>query len=67
MKKIIVCVMRPDWIKPYCTEGRLIPVVLLSSHPNYGPETRFDYGFLQVALEQGYSVFLLNKEKNENI
>ena len=55
--------MRQDWVKPYSTEGNLIPVVLLSSHPDYGPETRFDYGYMQVALEQGYSIFLLNGEK----
>ena len=33
-----------------------IPIVLESDHPRFVPGTRFDYGFLQIALDEGYDI-----------
>ncbi len=57
----IVAVLKPDWVEPYAKEGSLIPVVVASSHPKYTPGTRFDYGFMQTAIREGYSVMLLQE------
>lgn len=33
-----------------------IPVVVASNHPRFIPGTRFDYGFMQVSLRDGYCI-----------
>lgn len=35
------------------------PVVLESNHPRFTIGTRFDYGFLQIALDEGYTVLFI--------
>ncbi len=55
MNKIIVAEYRADTYS--LSEG--IPWVTLSNHPRFVPGTRLDYGFLRVALAQGYNVLLL--------
>lgn len=44
-----------------------IPVVLLSNHPWFVPGTRFDYGFLHISLDEGYSVFFIAREIPERV
>lgn len=57
MNKIIVAEYRADTISTYAGQG--IPWVTLSNHPRFVPGTRLDFGFLRVALAQGYNVLLL--------
>ena len=33
--------------------------VVRSSHPRYADDTRFDYGFMQIALAEGYTITVL--------
>ncbi|GAI21330.1 unnamed protein product [marine sediment metagenome] len=56
-EKVIVAQYIEDWVPPYGPKG--IPVVIASTHPRYQPGKRFDYGFLRVALTQGYAVIIL--------
>lgn len=57
--KVIVAQYSEDWVMPYARENSGIPIVIASNHPNYQPGQRFDYGFLRVALAQGYTVVIL--------
>lgn len=53
--KFIITEMQPEG------DGRAgIPVVIMSTHLRFVPGYRFDYGFLQIALREGYSVTILN-------
>ncbi|MBS3117373.1 hypothetical protein J4430_00630 [Candidatus Woesearchaeota archaeon] len=61
-RKYIVAQMVPDTIEPYASQGKLVPRVVKSSHPQYQTGNRFDYGFLEVALGQGYAVAILPKD-----
>jgi hypothetical protein len=61
MSKLIMAEMRPDSCEMYA--GQDIPVVVLSDHPRFVPGVRFDYGFLQCALRDGYDVVLKNRDK----
>ena len=63
IEKVIVAQYVSDWISPYIDEGAGIPVVVSSNHPKYQTGTRFDCGFLQVALAQGYTVIILSTGK----
>ena len=45
--KIIVCKLVKDWVEPYGREGRQIPVVLFSTHPEWIVGTRFDNGLME--------------------
>ena len=55
--KEIEAKMSPDWILPYSTmEYNKIPVVTKSNHPRFVVGKRLDYGFLQIALSEGYKV-----------
>jgi hypothetical protein len=38
-----------------------IPVVVFSNHPRFVAGTRFDYGFLHISLDEGYSVFFIGR------
>ncbi len=51
-----------DWMKSEVREGRQIPVVTSSTHPIFRKGTRFDYGYLEVALNEGYLVLLRSPE-----
>lgn len=59
MEKIIIVRMVKDWIKPYSDMNGVIPKVLISTHPRFVRGTRFDYGYLEVALRDGYMVLIL--------
>lgn len=39
------------------------PYVIASTHPRYTPTKRFDYGFMQIALDEGYTVILQPRGK----
>ncbi len=59
MKPIIVAEYRADPYPVSVSAGMPgIPWVVRSNHPRFVPGTRFDYGFLQVALAQGYTVLI---------
>lgn len=58
-EKFIIAKMVKDTVPPYSTWNALIPQVILSNHPRFHVDTRFDYGFLQVALKEGYNVLIL--------
>lgn len=59
--RIIIAQMVKDNVPPYKDEGGIIPSVIYSNHPRFQLGCRFDYGFLQVALREGYNVLLLQK------
>lgn len=58
-EKVIVAQYTDDWVPGYAEHSGGIPVVIASNHPRFQPGNRFDYGFLQVALAQGYAVIIL--------
>jgi hypothetical protein len=60
-KLFIVCEMRSDPIEPYKYWGNKIPYVVASNHYRFQRGTRFDYGFLHVALKEGYNVALIQE------
>ncbi len=62
MRKIIIAQMVEDDIQPYKNWGNIIPSVVYSNYPRFQSGCRFDYGFLQTALGEGYDVLLLQKE-----
>lgn len=57
--------MMKDTIEPYKSWGKKIPFVIESNHPGFIRGARLDWGFLQVAIEDGYTVtvepFEINK------
>lgn len=63
-EKVIVAQYTEDWVPPYAGHNGGIPVVIASNHPRFQPGNRFDYGFLQVALAQGYTVIILPTGKS---
>ncbi len=63
MRKIIIAEMVRDNVQPYEEWGNIIPSVVYSNHPRFQVGCRFNYGFLQVALGEGYDVLLLQKEE----
>lgn len=44
-----------------------IPEVVISNHPRFVMGTRFDYGFLHIALDEGYTVFFIPREIPERL
>lgn len=46
---------------------RAIPMVVFSNHHRFTAGTRFDYGFLQIALDEGYSVLFIGSEIPERM
>ena len=58
MKKLIIAEMVKDNISPYKEVGSVIPRIIYSNHPTFLQGCRFDYGYLQVALEDGYNIML---------
>jgi len=55
-EKLIICRMEKEG-------SDCIPVVVHSNHPRFVPGHRFDYGFLRIALSEGYSVMIANHRK----
>jgi hypothetical protein len=51
--KIIICKLVNDWVQPYAKEGRKIPLVLFSTHPEWKTGTRFDAGLMECTFIQG--------------
>ena len=63
MKKQIVARLGLDYVEPYSKfDWPYIPYVEKSSHPGFQAGCRFDYGFLKVALREGYEVTILQAE-----
>lgn len=54
----IVARMETDSVEQIRGAKNIIPMVAESNHPKYVPGTRFDYGYLAAALDEGYSVLL---------
>ncbi len=54
--KYIMAEMRPDTIEPYAPKP--IPWVFSGNHPKYTIGTRFDYGYLKTALDEGYTIII---------
>ena len=52
-------------INPESTVYGCCPYVVESTHGRFTNGTRFDYGFMQVALSQGYLVTVLPQDKNK--
>jgi hypothetical protein len=64
-KKVVYAKMVPDWVEPYKSYGNCIPLVTTSTHPRFVPGVRLDWGFVQVALEDGYRVIINPVEKSD--
>jgi len=45
--KVIIAKLVRDWVNPYAREGRKVPVVLFSTHPEWKAGTRFDNGLME--------------------
>jgi hypothetical protein len=58
--KIIICEIRSEL---YCKHQKLIPYVVYSDLLEFKVGTRFDYGFMNIALNNGYSILLVNNQK----
>ncbi len=61
LAKVIVAKMLPDTVPMY--NGSCIPVVMASTHSQFPVGARFDWGFVQVALDEGYSLLILPQDK----
>ena len=59
----MIAEMMEDTVEMY--KGSKIPFVIKSDHPRFNNGTRLNWGFLQVAIEDGYTVtvkpFKINK------
>lgn len=56
-QKKITAKMKPDTVEPYCNYiYNKIPMVEKSNHPRFKKGCRMDWGFVQVALQDGYDV-----------
>lgn len=64
VRKFIKAEMQLDRAYPY-SRGPFpfIPYVVEGNHPRFKTGTRFDYGFLQVALQDGYQVTIKPPKK----
>lgn len=54
--KFIIAVYASDAPDSYHGKDHKIPWVVSSTHPRFVAGTQFDYGFLQIALGEGYDV-----------
>jgi hypothetical protein len=45
--KVVIAKLVKDWVNPYAMEGREIPVVLFSTHPEWKIGTRLDAGLVE--------------------
>lgn len=64
-KRVIVAEYGPDSpASGYDVEHR-IPWVVCSTHERFVEGTRFDYGFLQIALRDGYEVLITQAHANQ--
>lgn len=48
-------------------ERTKIPYVLASTHPRFKAGARFDFGFLEVALREGYDVEIFSDEEEVEV
>jgi len=58
--------MVDDWVQPYSQSMMAIPVVIESDHPRFVEGTRLDWGFVQVAIEDGWIVTIEPHEVNKS-
>ncbi len=58
--------MVDDWVIPYSAHKGKIPVVTESDHPRFDEGTRLDWGFVQVAIEDGWMVTIEPHEVNRS-
>lgn len=49
------------------SEYEVCPVVVVSNHPRFKEGSRFDYGFLRIALDEGYSVLFIGTKYPERM
>ena len=63
---IIKAKMVQDWGMPYSEHNNKIPVVLESDHPRFVKGTRLDWGFVQVAIEDGWTLTIEPHEVNRS-
>ena len=42
---------------------RTTMVVILSNHPRFSEGTRFDYGFMGIAVDEGYTITVVPSEE----
>lgn len=52
----ITAKMTLDRVQPYAKASWKIPIVTKSDHPRFIKGARFDWGFVQIALREGYTV-----------
>ena len=54
MKTIVV-----DWVEDMNFGKGKVMRVIVSEHPRFRVNSRFDYGYMGIAVEEGYTVVLL--------
>jgi len=61
MKTIVV-----KWIDENSFYGKAMKVIV-SDHPRFVTESRFDFGFFNIATDEGYTIISIPNEKEEKI
>jgi len=64
--KNITAEMVDDPIETFREQGNKIPVVTISDHPRFVKGTRLDWGFVQVAIEDGWAVTIFPHKVNRS-
>ena len=64
--KCITAKMVDDWVEPYSKHNEKIPVVVTSDHSRFVFGTRLDWGFVQVAIGDGWTVIINPHEINRS-
>lgn len=63
-KRYVKAEMQPDYVAMYARQ--LIPIVTESNHPGFVPGTCLDWGFVQVAIGDGYTVTIIPSNINRS-
>jgi len=55
----VIVKMENDMVEPYTKEGNKVPIVIESDHPRFTKGTRLDWGFAEIAVENGYILTII--------
>lgn len=55
----VIAKMEKELLEPYGNMKNKVPVVIESDHPRLVEGTRLDWGFVEVAVEDGYILTII--------
>jgi len=65
-EKVVIAKLVKDWVNPYAMEGREIPVVLFSTHPEWKAGARLDGGLVETLtlprFGENYLIIVFDEE-----